>query len=317
MRYGDVDLDLLFVLERVLSRQSVSAAAEDLGLSQSATSHALQRLRDALGDPILVRAGPGMVPTERARALLPLALAALQAAGAVFESEEAFDPVQATGCFVIALGGELQVAFGGGLLSAFQAEVPGIDLRFRAVGPQAVDEGRRGLIDLAVAPDLSAFPYGGRSGELAEFVLQPLYTRRFVLAGAARSWPEPIDLPTYLDARHVIVSYEAGNRGFVDDLLHHLGHQRRVVAAASSFAAMAHMVSQSDALAVLPQELASALGPRLITHPLPFALPDLPMRMVWHPRHRAQRRHRFLRALFARTIQASAERQTCPALEGP
>lgn len=310
MDYGDVDLDLLFVLERVLSRQSVSLAANDLGLSQSATSRALQRLRDALGDPILVRAGAGMVPTERAQELLPLAVAALDAAGAVFDSESQFDPAHAEGVFVVALGSENQVAFAGALLEAVHREVPGVGLRFRSVGQAAVDEGRRGVLDLAVVPILSSFPFDGGGIDLGEFVVQPLYQRKFCLAAARRRWPEPPDLESYLSARHVIVSFDGGERGFVDAVLHELGHSRRVVASVSSFAAMGHVVANSEALAVMPLELARSIGQDLVTHPLPFELPAMPMMLVWHPRQRSQPRHRFLRDLIARVLTERVEQLT-------
>ena len=103
MAYGDVDLNLLIVLDRLLARQSVTEAAADLGLSASATSRALQRLRDALGDPLLHRAGNRLVPTELARDLIGPAGRAVEAAREVFDRERTFDPTQASGDFVLAL----------------------------------------------------------------------------------------------------------------------------------------------------------------------------------------------------------------------
>lgn len=313
MKYGDVDLNLIVVLERVLSRQSVSEAAVDLGLSQPATSRALQRLRDALGDPLLVRAGRSMIPTDRARQLLPLAATALAASEAVFAPPDGFDPECAEGRFVVAIGGEVEEVFAAPLFHAFASRVPGIDLRFRSLGGVTVDEGRRGLIDVAIAPDLSALPAIAGAPDLGEFVAQPLYTRHFKVVGARARWSEPPDFAAYLEASHVIVSFEAGGRGFVDELLEEMGHRRRVAASVTSFPAMARLVAASHLLAVMPSELAHAVGDALSVHPPPIRLPELPMLMIWHPRERAQSRHRYLRELVREVIISEITRQRAAA----
>ena len=301
MQYGHLDLNLLLVLERLLARRSVTLAAADLGLSQPATSRALQRLRDALGDPLLVRAGREMILTDRAQALAGPAVAALEAAGQVFAPAPAFDPLTATGPVVLGLGDDTQAAFLRTLYRRFRAESPGLDLRVRAVSEATVDEGRRGLLDLVLAPDLSALPAAAGAVRLDEFVTRPLYTRRFAVIADRTRWPEPPSLAAYLRAEHVIVSFEAGGRGFVDDLLEQQGARRRVALAVTSFAAMAQVVVGSDLLAVAPWELVT--DDRLIAHPPPLALPPLPMLLIWHPRQTTQPRHRFLRALFTQVVQ--------------
>lgn len=296
----DLDLNLIRVLERLLARGSVSAAADDLGLSQPATSRALQRLRVAIGDPLLVRVGRGMVPTDRARELAGPVEEALNAVGRVFAPAASFDPATATGELVLGLGDEVEAAFGDTLARALWAEVPGIALRLRSLGEHSVDEGRRGLIDLAITPDLGPLPPGSDRVDLSEFVQRPLYTRRFVVAAAAGRFQD-LDLERYLACSHAIVSFHAGARGFVDELLAALGHRRRVAASVTSFRSAARLVSGTDLLAVVPEEVVRTT-PGLDAFAPPFAVPELPMLLIWHPRRTTDARHRYLRERVWRTV---------------
>lgn len=303
IEYGDVDLNLLIVLERLLHHRSVTLAAHDLGLSQPATSRALQRLRDELEDPILVRVGREMIATDRASALLQPVQEALHAAHAVLRRPPTFDPATAVGHVTVALGDEAQAAFGHLLLAALRREAPGLDLRVRALSTLTVEHGRRGLIDLALSPDLSALPEIAGRPDLSEFVVQPVYPRRFGLIASAAHWSEAPDLATYLRADHAIVSFEGGGRGFIDDLLRVDGHERRVAASVTSFTALARLVATTDLLAILPTEVVPSVSAGLVVFPPPLPLPTMDMQLVWHPRTRADPRHRFLRELFVRVVR--------------
>jgi len=302
MRYGSLDLNLLMVLERLLARQSVSGAATDLGLSQPAASRALARIRETLGDPILVRAGRSMVLTERARGLVAPVSAALEAAQQVFAPPPDFDPQTATGTFTVALGDEAQAAFLGPLFARLQAEAPNIDLRIYPLQAVSLDQARRGELDLAIGPDLSALPSIAGAVDLSEVVARPLYTRRFVVAAAPGAWPEPPDLDAYLAAQHAIVSFEGGGRGFVDELLAARGLRRRVAVSVSSFQAVARLVARTRLLAVMPAEVCHTAGGALVAHPPPIDLPQMPMLVLWHPRRTTEARHRFLRQLASDVV---------------
>ncbi|MGH1345982.1 MAG: LysR family transcriptional regulator [Nannocystales bacterium] len=297
MAYGDVDLNLLLVLERLLARQSVSEAAEDLGLSASATSRALQRLRETLGDPLLVRAGNQLVATELARELLGPTGRAVEAAREVFERERSCDPAQASGEFVLAMTAELQQALLPDIYEHVRSAAPGVELRVRELGMHSPDEGRRDLIHLAIGPDLSVLPNMTGLPDLDDFVRRDLYTRHFVVVGAAEAWPDTIDLDAYLAADHVIMSNDGSGRGFMDDLLAQQGLQRRVSCAVTSFAAVLELVRATRLLALVPSEVLPALGEGVVHHPPPLAAPSMAMSLFWHPRHTTQPRHRALREL--------------------
>ncbi|MEN0065517.1 MAG: LysR family transcriptional regulator [Myxococcota bacterium] len=312
LTYGDVDLNLLLVLERVLARESVSEAADDLGLSPSATSRALQRLRDALSDPLLVRAGNRLVPTDRARELVRPATRAIEAARDVFQRVRPFDPRTATGDFVIGLGDELEQAWFPAMVEKIRAQAPGIDLRVRSLTMQSVEEGKRNLLHAAIAPDLTTIVVPNLP-DLSDLVHRTLYKRRFVVIGAETLWSEPPDLERYLAAEHVIMSDEGGGRGFMDDLLGTQGSTRRVACSVTTFAAVVRVVRATRMLALVPSEILPTFGRGLVAHPPPVPVPRMEMRLLWHPRHTAQPRHRMLRALVAEVV---AEQTTFHAAGG-
>ena len=302
IRLSALDLNLLVALDRLLATRSVSAAAREVGLSQPAMSRTLGRLREALGDPLLVRVGREMVPTERARELVEPVQSALAAVRRVFTPPEAFDPATATGDLVLALGDEAQHAFADAIVAALRAEAPGIDFRAAALTERTVEDGRRGRIHLALGPDLSALPASAGAVDLSDFVVRPLYRRRFVMISAPGRIQGPLDLEQYLAAGHVIVSFEAGGRGFVDDLLAERGLSRRVVASVTTFPSVARLVAATDLVATVPEEVATSAGVALDVHDSPIPLPELPMMLIWDPRHTAAPRHRFLRELVARAV---------------
>lgn len=302
MAYGDVDLNLLLVLERLLARQSVTEAAADLGLSASATSRALQRLRDALGDPLLVRAGNRLVPTERAQALLEPTGRAVDAAREVFEHEQAFDPSQASGAFVLGMTPELQQVLLPSIYAELRAVAPGVDLRMRELSLESADEGRRDVVHAAIGPDLSGLPSVPGLPDLTDFVQRDLYLRRFVVVGSADAWTEAPDLRAYVAAEHAIMSADGSGHGFMDDLLAQRGLERRVVCAATSFAAVLELVRASRVLALVPSEIVPAMGGGLAVHEPPVPTPSIAMRLYWHPRHTTQPRHRALREAVARAV---------------
>lgn len=302
-----LDLNLLVAFERLLESGSVSEAARALGVTQPAMSRTLQRLRDALGDPLFVRSGRGLVPTERARALQRPLEDALLAVRKVFERPGAFEPARARGELRIAIGEETQMGFAVPILEAVWKRAPGIDVRFRPLGPHSVEAARRGLIDFALAPDLSALPPGSDTVDISEFVARPLYERRFVVVSARRGGTRRWTLDSYAAALHLLVGPEASGRGFVDDLLERTGRRRRVAASLSSFTHAAHVVSRTHLVSTLPEEVVRAVRVPLVIATPPLELPRLSMQMLWHPRFTTDARHRFLRETVASAIRSRAE----------
>lgn len=311
MILSGLDLNLLVALDALLRLGSVTDAAKELHLSQPAMSRTLQRLRDVLQDPLFVRVGRGVVATERARVLAVPVAQALDAARRVFAPPPTFDPISARGEFVLGLGDEAQVAFADAILAAVWDAAPGIDIRIRRLTEASLDEGRRGTIDLAIGPDLAALPATAGAVDYSDFVARRLYMRRFMIASRA---PGPFDLDTFCAARHVIVSFEGGGWGFVDDLLATMGRRRRVAASVTSFPSAASLIASSDLLGALPEEVAYTCAPGLHVSAPPFHVPALPMLLLWHPRQNADPRHQFLRERVARAVTGRIGRWELPGL---
>ncbi len=303
MDLRQVDLNLLVAFERVLSLGSVTLAAKDLGVTQPAMSRTLQRLRDSLGDPLFVKVGRSLVPTDRARALQEPLTEALQAVGRVLEPPSDFDPKTATGTFTLALGEEAQVAFVDTIVKAIWAEAPNIDVRVRPLAYQTLEDGRRGIVDVAICPEFSALP--GPKVDLSEMVQKKLYTRSFVVVRARRH-PKRLTLSQYAAASHVIIASDGAGRAFVDDMLEALGQRRRVAATVTSFPIAARLVANTDLVATLPADVVHTSGLELVAHTPPFSIPRIPMMLLWHPRRTSDARHRFLRTLVHDAVRDRA-----------
>ncbi len=302
MNLGTVDLNLLVALDRLLASGSVTVAARELGVTQPALSRSLQRLRDLLGDPLFVRAGRGLTPTPRALELREPLAVALHAVRRVVAPPETFDPHTATGTYTLAMADENQVAFTDAVVQAIAEAAPGVDVRIRALTAASVEDGRRGTIDLALSPDLSPLPATAGAADISEFHHRELYLRRFVVASSP-AFPRPtLTLAEYAAADHVIVSFEGGGWGFVDDLLAERGLRRRVAASVTSFYAAASVVARTRLLVTLPEEVARAAPGGLVCCVPPLPLPTLRMLLLWHPRTHASPRHRYLRELVARAV---------------
>jgi len=307
-----LDLNLLVALDRLLATASVSAAAKELGITQPAMSRVLERLRDALGDPVLVRAGRGMVPTERALSLERPVADALSAARRVFQQEGPVDPKTMKGELRIALGDETQTAFADAILERLWRDAPGLDVRFRRLLPESAAEGRRGALDLAVVPDLMRLPRSAGGVYLSVFVSPPLYDRRWVTVSSPkhprRRWP----LASYSAADHLLIGPDASARGFVDDLLQARGRHRRVAASVTSFITGAHVVARTHLVCTIPEEVVRAAGVPLVVSKPPLEIPSIPMVLLWHPRSTTDARHRFIREAVMDAIRRKRGQATFP-----
>lgn len=301
MHLRGIDLNLVVVLHALFEERSVSAAARRLGLSQSATSHALARLRDRLGDPLFVRTKSGLAPTARAEALrgaLNDAIASLERA---LLARPAFDAASAEHVFRIATSDYAELVAGPALLARFAESAPGLRVWMTPVPDDTTTALERGEIDLVLAPTPS-------SERLDGLHTTELWSDHFV-GVARRGHPllrGALTPERFAAARHAFIAPRGRPGGAVDDALEARGLRRRIAFATPSFLVAPQVIAHSDLIITLAARVAypfaEALPLRLFEPPL--TLPGFRIAMYWHPRRHADPAHRFLRAELLRVAKA-------------
>jgi DNA-binding transcriptional LysR family regulator len=281
--------DLLPALLALLETESVTLAAQRMHVGQPAMSRTLEKLREATGDALLVREGRRLVRTRRAHELLPELGSLLAAAQRVLSPAGTFQPQTARGVVTLGLGDDMQAVLAAPLLARLRSKAPGLDIRIRPLHADSALEASRGVIELAVMPDVRAqYALAGFS----ELVLRPVYTRRFVTVSRSK---RKLSLDSFVAADHVLVSPQGNEGGYVDDALRLAGKQRRVAVTVPGFLAALALVQSTDLLATLPDDIVQVLAPTLQRYACPVATPQLDMCIVWAARFTHDARHSWLR----------------------
>ncbi len=275
---------------------SVTRAATRLGVTQSAMSHALNRLRAQFDDALLVRRGGEMAKTALAEQLDSELSAALENVERVFSARSTFDPARAVRRFAIIAGDYAQIDVIAPLLSRLRKLAPEVDVVVRSVS-----DPERALLDRQYA--LMIGPARAVPDALRR---QLLFTDHLACVGR-RNHPalkKKIDFERYLKANHVLVSPRGLPGGIVDDALERLGAKRRVLLEVPSFLTAALVVAESDLLVTMPARLANRLASRfdLSKVTLPFETPPIEFVQLWQERYQSDPGHAWLRAQIAAVI---------------
>lgn len=296
-----LDLNLLVVLEALLDTRSTTLAARRLSLSQPAASHALSRLREVFGDPLLVRAGRRLVPTPFAESLAPRVSAALAAVRDTFEASSRFEPRRTQRTFAIGAGDYAASVLVPRLAQQLARSAPHSDLFVKPAHESESTALDRGGIEVLLSP------LGSTSGGALRS--EELFRDRFVCV-LRRGHPlarRGLSLAAYCELGHVLVAPSGtSRRGAVDDALEAVGRARRVAVAVPHFLVAPLVVSRSDYVLTLAERVARSLRPELgltIVEP-PLALPGFEIAMHWHVRHDADPGHVFLRDILRRTARS-------------
>jgi DNA-binding transcriptional LysR family regulator len=283
------DLNLLVTLEVLLAEGSVARAARRLHLSPSAMSRALARLRATTGDPLLVRAGRGLVPTPRALALRERVGPLVQDAESVLRPAEALDLARLVRTFTLRTSEGFVENFAPGLIARAAGEAPGVRLRFM----QKIDKDSAPLRDGLV--DLETGVVTETTGP--EVRTQALFRDRFV--GVVRAGHPlskgRITPARYAGGRHVLVSRRGRDRGPIDDALRRLGLERTIATIVGGFSTALALARASDLIASVPERHTGVLRAGMHSFPLPFPAPEVTVSLLWHPRLDADPAHRWLR----------------------
>lgn len=294
---GDLDPTNLVALHILLEERHVTRAARRLGLTQSSMSHRLQRLRDALGDPLLVRTKGSLVPTPRAEAIAGPLAAALRALHAAVAPPARFDPATTPYTLSLALP-DLLLPLVPGLLAELAAEAPRIDLRISGITAALAGSLAAGDPALALAPV-------GFVGDAA--IARPLGELRFGVV-ARRGHPvldRPLTVARWLAHPHVVVRIGNERANLVADELSRRRLVRRVGVEVPAFLAGLLIVARSDLLMNAPIPLVNEVADTLdlVVCDAPIPLPRVPFALLWHERFQSDPAHRWARERVFSAVQ--------------
>ncbi len=304
----DVDLNLLPALDALITEGSVTGAARRLGLSVSAMSRTLARLRFLTGDPLLVRAGSGLVATPRAITMRDQVRDVARDARTLLSprvSEVDLDTLERT--FVVRANEGFVTLLAPSLVGAVVRAAPRVQLRFVSRPVKDALSLRDGRVDLEI---------GVLGNSAPEVRIRSIFRDRFV--GVARVGhpllASPVTPATYAACQHVVASRKAVFEGPIDQALAELGLRRTIVAVVTGFPDAVRIARESDVIAQVPRSLiraglasAVALAEGLAIFELPVMTPEIVISAMWHPRLDADPAHRWLRETFVAVSRDALE----------
>jgi DNA-binding transcriptional LysR family regulator len=293
------DLNLLITLDVLLAEGNVTRAAQRLRLSPSAMSRSLARLRETTGDPLLIRAGRGLVPTPRALELREKVSQLVQDAQAVLRPEKTPDLQQLVRTFTLRTSEGFAENFGSSLITRINCEAPGVLLRFVQKLDKESAQLREGTIDLETGVVVATMG--------PEVRAHALFRDRFV--GVVRLGhplcKDDITSIRYATGRHIDISRRGLEMRPIDDALGLLGLKRAIAVVVGGFSTAVAMCRDSDLIASVPELHTGTLRAGMHTFALPFATPEFTISLLWHPRFHADPAHRWLRNIVLETCATS------------
>jgi DNA-binding transcriptional LysR family regulator len=300
------DLNLLYVLDVVLNEGSVARAARRLRLSPSAMSRALARLREVTGDPLLVRAGRGLVPSPRALELRERASRLVHDAQAALRPADDLDLRQLERRFTLRASEGFVENFGAALLARVARDAPRVQFRFlhkleKDSGPLrdgSVDL-ETGVVDQNIGPEVRT---------------QALFHDRYVGVVRARHplSTRKVTAARYAAAEHVLVQRRDTDRSPIDEALESLELERKIVTVVGGFSAALALARASDLVASVPERHTGNLRDRMHTFALPLRLPAFTVSLLWHPRMDGDPAHRWLRTCVREVTETSSRTAARP-----
>lgn len=281
----DLNGRLLQLLVTVVEEGSITRAAERLGVTQSAVSHLLDKLREMLDDPLFVKSGRGIVATDRAERLAGEARVLLEEMRR-FARAEAFDPARLQAGFTIAANDLQRDLLLPGLFERLHAQAPGLTLRVIPSGIPTPEMLRDEQCQLAISP---------RPPDAGDILQKRLFEGGYRVFFDAACREPPRSLEEYLSSDHITVAYDPPRQLDIDQALESRGLNRRFLVRVPGFAGIPPFLRGSRLLATLPGLLGNNLLRGFASCPVPVKCPVMPMYMIWHLRYRHDPVHSWLR----------------------
>ncbi len=295
---ADIDLNLLRVLDALLDTGSVVGAAARLHRSPPAVSRSLGRLRKLLGDPLFVRAGRELVPTELAKSLRAPTQTALGEVFKVLRTALSTDPVNLKRRFAVRADDSIIAVLALPLMERVRLAAPGVDIDFLRDDPNYVAHMRTGEIDIRI---------GVHVQKNHDTTSEVLLTDRFV-AIVRKDHPlagRPMTKRRFAEAHHVTVSPVGKRTGPIDAALAEVGLDRKLITTVTSFVVSAHLVATTDLVGSVPRTIATTMARALpiVAVEIPLELPTFDVILTWHDRHVSDPSHQWLRDQIAEAVR--------------
>ncbi len=284
----DLDGHLLQLLVAVHEEGSITRAAQRLGVTQSAVSHLLDKLRGIVGDPLFVKSGRSILPTAMADLLVQRARTLLGELRA-FSLTAGFEPARLAACFTLAANDLQRDLLLPALLRRLRSEAPGVTLRVIPSGAPEATMLRDESCQLVITP---------RPPDGSDILQKRLFEDRYRVFFDPAQRPAPADAADYLCSEHITVLYEPRRSLDLDLWLAERGVERRIIATVPGMAGLAAMLRGGPWLATAPSLLAAGALQGLASCEVPVTTPTMPMYLVWHQRHQTDPVMRWLRGLL-------------------
>lgn len=297
-----LDLNLFRVLDAIYANGGISGAARALHLTQPAITHSLNRLREIFDDPLFIRQGNKMIPTEKARLILPQVQLCLQGLNATVMHEQDLVLGEAELTFTLGFRDVLEATALPTLSKIIQTAAPKITLISRRVVREEIEkELSSGRVDLVVDRRLHT-DKKIRSTYLGDELMVVVMAKDHALASVK------LQKDDYLRARHVVVAQQ-GAKESLDSLLAEAGHFRAVSVVCQHYFAACNAVASSDLLLTMPSLYARDLARVLpiVVQPLPIRLKPIRLEMYWHEMKENDKAHTWLRTTLADLLKSIAE----------
>lgn len=306
MELTDIQLNQLLLVDALLDHASISEAAEKIGMSQSAASHSLARLRTEMNDPIFIRTANGMQPTPYGARLAESVKEALALLRGGLEQQPNFVPQTSTHMFTVIMSEVSQTLYLSKLVTRLAKEAPGTSVRIAPVPQKAPHlELESGEVDLAVGT-FTHFIAGCRQ--------KRVYREQYSCIARAGHpmFDEGMTHKAFSASSHVIVD----PTGYVHEQLNPILKHNKLVRSATvhvpTFHSVPEVVANTDLIAVMPETLANFYATLLplMVMPLPIAVPSYGVKMFWHERFHREPKNRWLREVFVDLYAARRTRNT-------
>jgi DNA-binding transcriptional LysR family regulator len=290
-----IDLNLLVVLDAIITEGGITRAAGKLNLTQPAISHALGRLRILFDDPLFVRDGRTMRATPMARSLAGPVRRALRGLEVMLTETESFDPATSQRRFTIGVRDVFEATLLPPLMRAVQRVAPRVEVAALMVGRSELEaEMAAGRLDAALDvrwPMSEAV----RRQRIAEERLVVIMRRRHPVVKGS------LDLDGYLAQEHIAVSSRRSGQGPVDQELARLGLRRHVRLRCQHYFAACRVAAMTNLLLTMPEQYARIVNRNLPNRvlPLPLAMPPLDAYLYWHADADRDPANRWLREQLA------------------